>query len=191
MLSRSTMPFSIRRLLVAPLAAALLALGAGPAMATSYAIELDGWDTGGLLTGSFAGDDLNGDGFISWLDGEVTAFSVSFGGSSNVGAFSFGTANLQGLIYRLDGGPLGDDELPQSEGIFASSDNFTLLSGIGAAGVPGAFVVDLGAESFATTASLITVSAVPEPQSVLLMMGGLTLLGVAARARSARALRQR
>ena len=191
MLSRSPMPFSIRRLLVAPLAVALLALGAGTAAATTYDIELGGWDTGGLLTGSFAGDDLNGDGFISSFDSEVTAFSVSFSGSSDVGSFSFGSAELQGLVYRLDGGPLGDDVLPSSEGIFAESANFQLLSGMGGAGELGGFVFDLSAGAIATTASLVTVSAVPEPRSVLLMMGGLALLGLASRARSARALRQR
>lgn len=190
MLSRFTVPNSISRLFVAPLTAALLALSAAPAAATVYIIELGGWDTGGLLTGEFAGADLTGDGFIVFFDGEVTSFSASFSGSSKVGSFSFGSTDLQGLVYRLDGGQLGNDEMPKSEGVYASSTNFTLLSGIGAAGSPGAFVFDLVADTSAATDSLISVSAVPEPQSVLLMVGGLALLGAAFRYRSASALRQ-
>jgi hypothetical protein len=115
----------------------------------------------------------------------VTSFSANFSGSIDVGSFSFGTADLQHPVYRLDGGQLGDHVLPLSEGIFAASANFSLLSGMGGAGEPGGFVFDLAAEASATTASLVTVSAVPEPRSLLLMVGGLALLGVAAsRARS-------
>jgi len=190
MLPRSTMPLKYIRLLVAPLTASLLALSAAPVVAASYAIELGGWDTGGLLAGEFAGEDLNGDGFISFFDGEVTSFSARFSGSSKVGSFSFGSTDLKGLVYRLDDGRLGNDELPMSEGVDASSANFALLSGIGAAGSPGAFVFDLVADTSAVTDSLISVSAVPEPQQFLLMVGGLALLGAAFRYRSARMSRQ-
>ncbi|QSJ14714.1 hypothetical protein JYQ62_22780 [Nostoc sp. UHCC 0702] len=46
-----------------------------------------GWLQGGLVTGSFEGEDLDADGIISQT--EVTDFSLSWSGNSTVPAFNF------------------------------------------------------------------------------------------------------
>lgn len=70
----------------------------------------------GTVTGSFAGVDLDGDGWLNSFTGEITAFSMSYSGSIYVTAFSqtigdFASAGaVGGLIYRL-GSPLVGDLL--------------------------------------------------------------------------------
>ncbi len=187
MFLRPAMPACLGRVLLVQVVAAMLAAAPVSASATPHHFDVGGWDTGGLLQGTFTGDDLNGDGFISSFDGEVSSFAASFAGSSSVAAFSFSTGDLKGLVYRADGGPLGNDLLPLSEGVHASSGSFELLSGVGVAGLPGSLVFDLVANTSAVTNSLMAVSAVPEPQGVVLMLGGLALVGAAARARLAQA----
>ena len=75
---------------------------------SNYSFSQSGWTGGALVTGSFSGLDLDGDDQLNSFHGEISAFSMHFSGNGYAGAFSLGLADLHGLIYDLDGGPLGD-----------------------------------------------------------------------------------
>lgn len=152
-----------------------LAVAATPALAGSWSFQQGAYSGGGSFSGSFAGTDGNGDGWLSSFDGELSAFHAVFTGDALVATAHFGLGDLYGLTYRLDGGPLGDDSDVPGEGIMVGiGEDIALLSGQGAAGLPGAFMVDLVGQS--STVLPITVTAVPEPASALLLAGGLALL---------------
>lgn len=95
-----------------------------------------GFSEGAVVSGFFVAEDLDGDGRISTL-GEVTEvsdFQLSFSGNSRVPAFSLGPDDLEGLVYVLDGGPLGDDSDPVDEfreGIRARAGNLLYVIGPG------------------------------------------------------------
>lgn len=153
----------------------VLAVATTPAMAGSWSFHQGAYSGGGSFGGHFAGADGNGDGWLSSFDGEVSAFQGDFTGDTLVGNLHFGLGDLYGLTYRLDGGPLGDDADAPGEGLMVGiGEDIALLSGMGAAGLPGAFVVDAIGQS--STLLPITVTAVPEPASALLLLGGLALL---------------
>ena len=151
-----------------------LAVAATPAMAGSWLFQQGGYSGGGSFSGNFAGADGNGDGWLSSFDGEVSAFQAAFAGDVLVAPAAFGLADLYGLTYRLDGGLLGDDSDAPGEGLLVSVGDVALLSGVGSSGLPGAYIVDLGGQS--STELPLTVTAVPEPASALLLAGGVAAL---------------
>lgn len=151
-----------------------LAVAATPAMAGSWSFQQGGYSGGGSFSGQFAGADGNGDGWLSSFDGEVSAFQGVFTGDALVATAHFGLGDLFGLTYRLDGGPLGDDIDAPGEGLLISVGDVALLSGVGSSGLPGAYMVDLTGQS--STLLPITVTAVPEPTSALLLAGGVAAL---------------
>ncbi|NNM00184.1 MAG: autotransporter outer membrane beta-barrel domain-containing protein [Gammaproteobacteria bacterium] len=112
------------RSLISTLSALLIAAtatlaGAAPA---TFTFSQGGFSEGAAINGSFSGEDLDGNGELS--QGELTAFAVTFSGNSIVPGFSLGLPDLFGLVYRLDGGPLGDDLTGGIEGIGATGSNF-------------------------------------------------------------------
>lgn len=153
-----------------------LAVAATPAMAGSWLFQQGGYDDGGVLNGSFTGVDANGNGWLSSFEGEITDFQAAFTGSVAVGPANFDQSHLQGLIYWLDGGTLGDDPDQPAEGLSASNGSFELAAGLGAAGLPGAIVADLDTGAFSSTELPLTVTAVPEPASALLLAAGVAAL---------------
>ncbi len=174
--------------LLASLAATLLVAAATPASAQSYVFSQSGFDGGGSLSGTFTGTDLDNNGWLDSAFGEITAFSVSFSGDANVGAFTHGFDDLVGLVYRLNGdmfigndGPDGAGEQIGSWG----SDDILYQSGTGLVNS----VTDLSTNAVSTTAQWVSVSAVPEPESYALMLFGLSL--VALRAKRRAGVRQR
>lgn len=151
-----------------------VAVAATPALAGSWSFQQGAYSGGGSFSGSFAGADGNGDGWLSSFDGEVTTFQATFTGDALVATVHFGPVDLYGLTYRLDGGPLGDDSDAPGEGLLVSVGDVALLSGVATSGLPGAYVVDLVGQS--STVLPITVTAVPEPSSALLLAGGVAML---------------
>jgi hypothetical protein len=146
----------------------------------NYSFTQSGFSGGGSVTGSFSGLDDNGDLQLVSFNGEVTAFSMSFSGNANVAAFTLGYADLYGLVYDLDGGPLGDFDSPglfELEGIDA--DNGVALYFAG----PGPF--DFCGEGYTCA---VVANFVPEPASWAMMITGFGLTGAAMRRRRYRAI---
>lgn len=87
-----------------------------------------GFPEGAIVTGSFEGEDINNDGKLNQqTDNEISLFHMAFSGNSSVPAFTtkfikndedYGEfrAFAPGLIYRLDGGPLGSPVFNPEEG---------------------------------------------------------------------------
>jgi hypothetical protein len=121
-----------RSLLVMCGACLLLASAASQAQTQRFAFSHGGFSEGAVLTGFFSGEDLDGDGKLSSLEGEVTDFAMHFSGNSRVAAFSIGFDELDGLVYFLNGGPLGDEDDPtRGEGIRARIGDLIYVIGPG------------------------------------------------------------
>lgn len=149
-----------------------------------YNFIQNGYDEGAFVTGMFWGDDLNNDGQLSWFQGEVTDFMMDFSGSSLVGSFSLNFSQLFGLVYDLDGGPLGDGITIDVEGIGANSGLYSYGTGQGATGTDGGTVFDQNSGLTSVSPELVQVSlkAVPIPAAVWLFGSGLLgLVGVSRR----------
>lgn len=108
--------------------ALLGAVATASAQSQTWYFYQAGWSGGGVITGSFVGDDLNGDGQLvgfasgppGWTN-EVTAFSVSIFGNSVI-PNGYTWTNFYGLVYDINGDSfLGDDTNGAVEG-FAVND---------------------------------------------------------------------
>ena len=139
---------------------------------SNYSFSQSGWTGGALVTGSFSGLDLDGDDQLNSFHGEISAFSMHFSGNGYAGAFSLGLADLHGLIYDLDGGPLGDGVSGlEVEGIAAAAINRLYIAG------PG--LLDVCGEGNPCAVAL----NVPEPSSWAMLIAGFGLTGAAMRRR--------
>ena len=151
----------------------------------SFNFTQAGFLEGASVTGIFTGDDLDNNGQLSSFAGEVSGFVMSFSGNSSVPSFSLGLSDLFGLVYDLDGGPLGDGVTLHIEGIsaFSASHSYTTGQG-GTGGIDGGWVDDFTGPN--TTSELVQVSGVPVPSALLLFGSGLLgLLGMARGKKSA------
>lgn len=92
---------------------------APPAKAASltYNFRQDGFqnpfERGAYVEGFFVAEDLDGDGQIVYFNstgGEVSDFRVTFSGTRSIPPATYGFGDLFGLVYNLDGGPLGDTD---------------------------------------------------------------------------------
>ncbi len=161
--------------------------GTASSTVIKYNFSHSGFADGAIVTGMFAGEDLNGDGFLVGNEGpggfnEITDFNMAFSGNNIVPAFTLSFADFRFLAYRLDGGPLGDSG---NELIAASSDSTSglyLPQGFSSGtNVPDecknsycAFVFVPGVK-FEPNYSfeLVTVNAVPLPATAWLFGSGL------------------
>ena len=93
---------------------AFLLVLASHAQAATFDFWAVGFEGGGVLRGTFSGQDLDGNGRIQSFDfmggrgGEVSELSFSFTGDNLVGDFS-GDLALTDISYRIGDGLLGDD----------------------------------------------------------------------------------
>ena len=172
-----------------PLVTALVAAAAGlltalPSEAASFQFSQGGFDGGGQITGHFAGEDTDHDG---WLFGyEISDFSLSFSGNAQVNAFTHALGNGSGpgnFAYRL--GSTTFEATPYgglwTMGMDGDNDGLHVMRYASfefeALGVPG-MVTDLLGGTFTRTDELLRVSPVPEPETWALMVVGLTGIGV-------------
>lgn len=169
------------------LAAAAMFFGnAAVAAPTVYDFTQGGFTGGGVISGSFTGEDVDMNGEISAFDGEVTALTGMYSGGANVGAFSFDLADLFSLVWELDAA-IDDGMADAVEGIqvfvadfgyAAGPGPFVACDGVADCGQVQDFVT--GGEDLSTEAVVIERSAViPLPAPALLLMSGLAALGVA------------
>ena len=176
-------------------AAAIAAFGTtagAPALAAqqAYTFTQAGFNGGGVLQGRFVVDDLNHDGAITSVAGELLSFAMSFDGDTLVPSFSMGLQELGALNWRLGSLLLGDEILRRgAEGLISDYTlemPFNYATGLGPTSVPGGYVIDMRHAAVSSTSQPVSVSAVPEPSSYALMGAGLALLAGLARRRSAR-----
>ena len=124
-------------------AVAGLALMPTISTAATFEFNLTDWSDGGVFSGSFEAEDLDGDGQISQFSGEVTGFSATyqsgqFNGPISFDDSAFGGDALTGLVYNLDGlGTIGDSTFGDIEGlgVTSSDGNFYLAVGPGPVGL--------------------------------------------------------
>lgn len=149
----------------------VVSLGAG-----NFELLQNGWSNGGFISGSFLGNDDNGDFFIDSFEDEVTAFSMNFSGNSRIAAFSLGFDDLYGRAFRLDAGnTLGDGSQGDlDEGILVVG--YSHIYGAGPGALGGALCG--GSEPCALIANI------PEPASWTMLIAGFGLVGAAMRRRS-------
>jgi hypothetical protein len=149
-----------------------------PVNAGIYLFSQDGYSGGGVITGWFDAIDTSSNGQISSFDSEVSDFFLSFSGDSFVGDFTHTFADLDGLVYDVGSGFIGDGTGGYVEGM-ASSDffmDFDYASGLGGLGVYGGMVWESSEEQFSFTNNMIAVTdpvVVPVPGAIWLSCSGL------------------
>lgn len=108
------------------------------ASAAAFTFSQTGYADGATLTGSFMGEDLNSDGWLSHfalgLDQELSDFGLAFSGNARVEAFTFGLDDLQEFSFSLMGDSLLGNDLSLDpfaggEGISVFDFNFGYFSG--------------------------------------------------------------
>jgi hypothetical protein len=154
--------------------AAIIGLSMVPlqAHATTYLFTQAGYSAGAIANGSFIGNDLNNDGIINSLAGEVSNFSLSFSGNSIVNAFTLDASSLIGLYYGPTAFSIITSSVPQ----------FLLNSGPGGSCTPVCSVV-IAPSGIDFAAQSPSVTAVPEAATWALMIAGFAAVGVALRRR--------
>ena len=124
------------------------------------------WYAGGVVSGFFAGEDLNQDGHIVFADGEVTGYEISYSGNSFIPAFTHSLSDLLYFDYTVGSGGFRPSFPLYSfgSGYFYDADDHIL-------GLPDLSVVS-------TTASDATVSVIPAPATIALVLPGLLFLAL-------------
>ncbi len=182
---------------LATVSALLLMQAHVQAHAATYTFEQTGFQDGGVVSGSFSGEDLDHNGSLSFFSGEVSDFFLRFNGNSLVPSFTHGLADLTGLNWQVDAPTLGAQGKPFDDAAEGLAGNWApdeaLLDGLALAGF--GYATGMGplgelrgeVSDWATGARLVSSEAlrvqastttVPEPGAFGLM--GLGLLGLMA-----------
>ena len=143
-----------------------------------------GYTGGATVTGMFYGSDLDGNGQLSSFNGEVSGFMMNFSGNGLVSAFSLGVSDLFGLVYDLNGGPLGDGFTLAVEGIGATDGIFAYNAGPGPTPNGGEVFGPTGGADFTTSLVSVTPKSAPEPGILALLAIGFVGFGLSRRKKS-------
>lgn len=178
---------STTRLFALTTLVALAGALAQPAQAQvqSFNFSQGGYADGAMLTGHFAGEDLDGDG---WLQGyELTEFELHFSGNRAVEAFDHVIDDSVGLEFNLEF-DLATYRLSNMSSASRVGDSEWLFSfeSMGPTyRIPGVVTDEqLGVASMSWDS--VRVSAVPEPGSLAMLLSGLGLVGMWSRRRFGR-----
>ncbi|WP_457351444.1 PEP-CTERM sorting domain-containing protein [Roseateles sp. P5_D6] len=146
-----------------------------PAQAQSYSFNQTGYADGATLSGHFAGSDLDGNGWLYAY--ELTEFELNWSGNRAVQAFNLGFSERAGLEFELSSGTLSHMAAfsQNEEGVrFFSFDSKGWPSYM----IPGVVTDErLGLVSMSWEPLRVT-AAVPEPQSLALLMAGMGFIGL-------------
>ncbi|KQW42774.1 MULTISPECIES: PEP-CTERM sorting domain-containing protein [unclassified Roseateles] len=166
---------STPRLVPLTVVLALAAALAQPAQAESFQFNQGGYADGAVLTGHFSGSDLDGNG---WLYGyELTSFELNWSGNRAVQAFSHGYDERAGLEFELASGRLWHMASVGQDGEGVRLFTFDSM-GWPTFHTPGTVTDErLGLASMSWEQMQVT-AAVPEPQSLALLLAGLGLIGL-------------
>ena len=168
---------------------AISAVSSANAGVLAFDFVHEGFTEDAFISGTFVGEDLNGDGFLSFQTDigppfdELTSFSIEFSGNSLVPAFSFNSSlpdSFGALLYDFGGGPrLGNDTevIGQLAEFALFADNLeapTYIYGTGRdvlgdypLGISLAVDGDLQFSDLSTEVAFVTpASVVPEPASL-------------------------
>lgn len=146
----------------------------------SFVFSQTGFADEARISGTFAGADLDGDG---WLYGyELTAFELHWSGNRAVAAFSLGFDDRAGLAFELATG-----QVRHLAGVSQDAEGNRHFSydsmGWPSYQVPGTVSDEpLGLSSSSWEALQVT-AAVPEPQGLALWLAGLGVVALRARGR--------
>jgi hypothetical protein len=196
--------------------AAIMFPATTPAFALAPAVQRftffqDGYSQGAVVTGSFTGADLDGNGILVHFPlpdnsppppiafEELTAFSMHFSGNSLSPAFDLGLGELYGFVYQLGTNGIGDDPAYDptiganlTEGIGAIGPMRFFTSGLGPNGFIGGYVgghieisgpADLEEAALDSSQHLVRVTPVPEPSvGVIAIASAIALAMVRSRA---------
>lgn len=80
------------------------------AEAAVFTFFQDGFEGGGVVTGTFVGEDLNGDGIINTFDSETEGMSVEWSGNALIPGFSVPSNTSIGFVYILSLGQFQNTE---------------------------------------------------------------------------------
>jgi hypothetical protein len=165
--------------------------GAASSAIVKYNFSQSGFDDGAIVTGMFAGEDLNGDGFLVGNEGvggfnEVTDFNMEFSGNSIISAFTLGLDDLVLLAYDVTGDSLlgseGGVEIIDVMRSNASEDLSFIFGEVGTCGGNRTCGIVFRSTEVEPSFSfeLMTENAVPLPATVWLFGSGLLgLFGMA------------
>jgi hypothetical protein len=146
-----------------------------PAQAQSHSFTQSGYADGATLSGHFAGSDLDGNGWLYAY--ELTEFELNWSGNRAVKAFSLGFNDRAGLEYQLGSGTLAH------MAAFSQNEEGTRFFSFDSKGwptymIPGVVTDErLGLVSMSWEPLQVT-AAVPEPQSLALLLAGMGLIGL-------------
>jgi hypothetical protein len=158
--------------LVVALAGSLLTAAQARGNPITYSISQGGWSTGGTVTGSFSGEDLNHDGFINLASGEVASYQITFSGNAIIPSFTHTLSDLQFFTYTV-----GSSGFPPSFPLFSLGSGYFYDADDHVIGVP-----DLSA--FTVTREDALVTSVPESSTAAMIAVGLVGLAAASRRRT-------
>lgn len=166
----------INKLVFATVSASIctILMKANPALATSFSFSQSGFQSGGgMLTGTFAGTDLNNDNLIDLFNpGELTAFEATFSGSTEI-SLSHSLNDLSSFTYDFASGRLMFDSF---------SAPYSIAAQLGGEPKPSevyisttAFVpIYISSQAPGKVERILSTSRVPEPSIVV----ALNLLGL-------------
>lgn len=137
--------------------------------ASFYSFTQKGYAGGGIVSITFEGTDLNGDGRLTYMyndPGEITDFTLTFSGDSTVGDFLHTLRDVYGIVYDIGSAYIGDRSSIFAEGIasnWGGITGFDYAAGWGPTQSLGGRIIDLATGAISSTFELPSFTTAPLP----------------------------